>query len=67
MKTGELKMKNVEKIKQLSNWDMAVLLYDISNHATMFTVCERECAKCEFSDDYCISEIAEWLISESEE
>ena len=37
---------------------------NVSNGATKISTCEEECANCEYSDDYCIYQIGEWLISE---
>lgn len=60
-------MTNKERISQLGIWDLAEFLHDVSAGATKFTVCENECLKCEYSDSYCTSQIAEWLMAESEE
>lgn len=54
-------MSNEENIKSLSTWDLAEFIYNVSNGATKITNCNEECAKCEYSDSYCISNIAEWL------
>lgn len=54
-------MTNAERIKNMSNWELAEFIYNVSNGATEISVCKEECAKCEFSDGYCISEIEEWL------
>lgn len=58
-------MKNIDKIRQMSTWELAEFLHDVSDHATKHTVCERDCEKCDFSDSFCTSEIGEWLLEEA--
>lgn len=59
-------MTNADKIKEMSAWDMARFIYDVSNGATKISVCEEECTMCECSEGWCISQIGEWLIQEAE-
>ena len=57
-------MNNADKIRAMSNWELAEFIYDVSNGATQITTCKEECEKCEYSDGYCTYQIGEWLISE---
>lgn len=57
-------MTNADKIKAMSNWELAEFIYNASNGATQITTCKEECKKCEYSNEYCIFQIGEWLISE---
>lgn len=57
-------MTNGDKIRQMSNWDLAEFIYNVSNGDTKISVCKDECAKCEYSSSYCISQIGEWLMEE---
>lgn len=59
-------MTNAEKIRSLSNWKLAEFIKYVSDNEIKISVCENECAKCEFTEAYCTSEIAEWLMEESE-
>ena len=54
-------MTNGEKIRKMSDWDLAEFIYDVSNGAMKITTCEEECKDCEYSDSYCIFRIGEWL------
>ena len=58
-------MTNADKIRNMSNWELAEFLYNISNNFNKISTCEEECTNCEYSEDYCIYQIGEWLISES--
>ena len=58
-------MTNADRIRSMTNWELAEFIYNVSNGATKISTCEEECAKCEYADDYCIYQIGEWLISES--
>lgn len=58
-------MNNAEKIKNMSTWELAEFIYDVSCNATKISTCENECAKCECSDSYCVSNIAEYLLQEA--
>lgn len=57
-------MTNANKIRTMSNWELAEFIYNVSNGATQITTCKEECKKCEYSNEYCIFQIGEWLISE---
>ena len=59
-------MTNADRIRSMSNLELAEFIYNVSNGATKISTCEKECAKCEYakcdySDDYCIYQIGEWL------
>ena len=57
-------MTNADKIKAMSNWELAEFICNVSNGATQITTCKEECKKCEYSNGYCIFKIGEWLLSE---
>lgn len=57
-------MTNADKIRNMSNWELAKFIYEVSNGATQISTCEEECAKCKYSEGYCICQIGEWLIDE---
>ena len=57
-------MKNIDKIKAMTTWELAVFLRKVADGQTKFTICENECAKCECSTAYCTSEIGDWLLSD---
>ena len=57
-------MTNADKIRNMSNWELAEFIYNVSNGATKISTCDEVCAKCEYLDGYCIYLIGEWLISE---
>ena len=40
--------------------------YNVSNNLEKISTCEEDCELCKSSDDYCIYQIGEWLISESD-
>lgn len=48
----------------MSIWELAEFIYNVSNGATQITTCKEECKKCEYSNEHCIFQIGEWLISE---
>ena len=59
-------MTNADKIRNMSNWELAEFIYNVSNGTTKISTCGEKCAECEYSDDYCIYQIGEWLINESD-
>ena len=59
-------MTNADRIRNMNNSELAEFIYNVSNGATKISTCEEECAKCWYADDYCIHQIGEWLISESD-
>ena len=60
------KMTNADRIRAMSNWELAEFIYNVSNGVTKISTCEEKCTECEYSDGYCIYQIGEWLISESD-
>ena len=58
-------MTNADRIRNMSNCELAEFIYNVSNGATKISTCEEKCASCEYSDNYCTYMIGEWLISES--
>lgn len=58
-------MTNAEKIKSMSTWELAEFIHSVSCNSTKITTCNDECAKCEYSDSYCINGIGEWLNEEN--
>lgn len=59
-------MTNADRIRKMSNWELAEFIYDVSNGATQISTCMENCKECKYSDDYCTYQIGEWLISESD-
>ena len=57
-------MTNEEKIRNMSRWELAEFIYNVSNGATEISTCKDECAECGYSDGYCTYQIAEWLMKE---
>ena len=59
-------MTNADRIRNMTNSELAEFIYNVSNGATKISTCDKECAQCEYSADYCTYQIGEWLISESD-
>ena len=57
-------MTNADKIRNMSNWELAEFIYNVGTGETKISTCCERCAVCEHSDGYCIYQIGEWLISE---
>ena len=57
-------MTNADRIRAMSNLELAEFIYNVSNGATKISTCCERCAVCEKTDEYCIYQIGEWLISE---
>ena len=57
-------MTNADRIRAMSNLELAEFIYNVSNNLVKISTCEEKCAECEYSDGYCIYQIGEWLISE---
>lgn len=58
---------NEECIRNMTRWELAEFIHNVSSNAIKITTCEEECAKCEYSDSYCTYQIADWLMSGFEE
>ena len=57
-------MTNADRIRNMSNWELVEFIYNVSNGARKISTCCERCAVCEKTDEYCIYQIGEWLISE---
>lgn len=57
---------NADRIRTMSNRELADYLFGVSNHEKPCTVCEAYCDKCQESDEYCKSKFREWLEREEE-
>lgn len=60
-------MTNGQKIKQLRTWELAEFLRSVSDNATKITTCKEPCKECEYTEEFCTFQIAEWLNSEVEQ
>ena len=58
-------MTNADRIRNMTNSELAEFIYNVSNGATKIITCDKECAECKYSDDYCTYQIGEWLIEVS--
>ena len=58
------KMTNADRIRKMSNWELAEFIYNVSNNLVKISTCEEDCELCKSSDSYCTYKIGEWLISE---
>ena len=58
-------MTNADRIRNMSNYELAEFIYNVSNGATKISTCEEKCAECKYSEDYCTYQIGEWLIEVS--
>ena len=47
-------MTNADRIRNMSNYELAKFIYEVSNGTTQISTYKEECAKCEYSEDYCI-------------
>ena len=52
-------MTNADRIRNMSNYELAEFIYNVSNGATKISTCEEKCAECKYSDDYCTYQIGE--------
>ena len=59
-------MTNTDKIRKMTDWELAEFIYNVSNNSVKISTCEEKCASCEYSDEYCTYKIGEWLTSESD-
>lgn len=55
-------MTNEDRIKNMTRWELAEFIKDVSDNAIQISVCNDECKKCDKSDSWCISQIGEWLM-----
>lgn len=59
-------MTNADKIRNMSDLELAEFIHSVSCNEAEISVCEEECENCEKTDGWCISEIGEWLQKEVE-
>ena len=57
---------NAERIRNMSDEELAETIHSISCNATEISTCKEECLKCEQPDSYCVRNIMEWPQSEAE-
>ena len=57
---------NADRIRNMSDEELAETIHSISCNATEISTCKEECLKCEQPDSYCVRKIMEWLQSEAE-
>ena len=60
-------MTNADRIRSMSNEELAEFIFNVSNGATKISVCENECDKCANDDEMCCCLIEKWLESEVDE
>ena len=56
---------NADRIRNMSDEELAETIHSISCNATEISTCKEECLKCEQPDSYCVRSIMEWLQSEA--
>ena len=66
MEIVEKKETNADRIRNMSDEELAETIHSISCNATEISTCKEECLKCEQPDSYCVRKIMEWLQSEAE-
>ena len=59
-------MTNADRIRSMTNLELVEFIYNVSNNLEKISTCEEDCELCKSSDDYCIYQIGEWLISEND-
>ena len=57
-------MTNADKIRNMTNFELAEFIYNVSNNLVKISTCEEDCELCKSSESYCTYQIGEWLISE---
>ena len=57
---------NADRIRNMSDEELAETIHSISCNATEISTCKEECLKCEQPDSYCVRNIMELLQSEAE-
>ena len=61
------KNTNADKIRHMSDEELAKYIYDVSEHHADCVVCGDDCDSCKSTEDICVPKIIEWLKSESED
>lgn len=59
-------MTNADRIRAMNDWELAEFIYDVSNNLVKTNICDEDCEFCMSIESYCIHQIGEWLISESD-
>ena len=57
-------MTNADRIRVMSNRELAEFIYNVSNNLEKISTCEEDCELCKSSESYCTYQIGEWLINE---
>ena len=57
-------MTNADRIRVMSNRELAEFIYNVSNNLVKISSCEEDCELCKSSESYCTYQIGEWLINE---
>ena len=55
---------NADRIRAMTNWELAEFIYNVSNNLVKISTCEEDCELCQSSESYCTYKIGEWLTSE---
>lgn len=58
---------NADKIRHMSDEELAKYIYDVSEHCADCVVCGDDCDSCNGAEDICVPKIVEWLKTESED
>ncbi len=58
---------NSDRIRHMSDEELAKYIYDVSEHCADCVVCGDDCDSCNGTEDICVPKIIEWLKSESED
>lgn len=57
---------NADRIRNMSDEELAKYIYDVSEHCADCVVCGDDCDSCNGTEDICVPKIIEWLQSEAE-
>ena len=55
---------NADRIRAMTNWELAEFIYNVSNNLVKISTCEEDCELCQSSESYCTYKIGEWLTNE---
>lgn len=58
---------NADRIRNMSDEELAKYIYDVSEHCADCVVCGDDCDSCDGTEDICVPKIVEWLKTESED
>jgi len=62
-----LQKTNQEMIRSMGTWDLANFIKKVSNNEIEISECRGSCSDCDYTDNYCTSNIAEWLMEKVKE